>query len=461
MLLQDAGSFRDISGHVFTDGTTVLRTVNACYQEQWEALEASGFLQRMEKEGLLVRHTERPPLPGSWKTLEVERIPFISYPYEWSFSQLKQAALLTLQLQKRALEEGFILKDATAYNVQFVGSRPVFIDLLSFEKHDGKSAWQAYGQFCRHFVAPLALIAKTDWRCGLLSRQWIDGVPLELACRLLPWHARLSPGLYLHLYLHAGMQKKYEDGRKAAAKVRSATMGRRQLLDLADSLERCVAGLSAPEQNTEWGEYYTDTNYTPAGAEEKSRIVERVAAEHGGELAVDLGANTGVFSRMLCGHFKTVLAPDMDPRAVEKHAVSLAASGNAAILPLVLDLSSPSPDSGWACRERRSFMARCDADMVTALALCHHLVMGAGIPLPHVASFMASLVRPGGIVLFEFVPREDSQVQRLLAARDDIFASYTLERCLESFAEAGMREEASFSIRDSVRTLHCFRKESR
>jgi len=455
---QDLGSFRDPSGCVYYDSGDVLRTIMPCYKDTWQSVVESGLIaDALEKESI-VPFEEHNALPGSWKTLKVERIPFISYPYEWSFSQLKDAALLTLELQRNALEKSMVLKDASAYNIQFIGSRPVFIDLLSFEPWKKGDTWQAYRQYCSHFLAPLVLASNLDLRLAQLSRQWIDGIPLDIACSMLPLKAKLSLGVLMHLVLHSALQNKYADPREFKDKKDQKNMTTEKLLDIVDSLEKTSRKQHSPSKETEWGDYYNDTNYTDAGTEAKLAIIEAQASRYSGELAVDLGANSGRFSLPLAKHFKTVVSADIDPVAVDRHYRQLREHGPDNILPIVLDLSSPSPALGWASEERKSFVERCDADMVIALALFHHLFFTVGVPFAQIGMFLASIIRPGGVLVCEYVPKEDGQVQRMLSARDDISDGYTRQEFSSSFQVAGFEELEVAELPDSIRTLHVFRR---
>jgi len=454
------GSFRDPAGYVFADGDEILRTVNPVYEPHWRAAEESGLFRDAVKAGWMTPFAERPPVPGAWKTVSTERVPFISYPYEWCFGQLRDAALLTLDLQDLAIDRGMTLKDASAYNAQFHKGRPVFIDLLSFERREEGEPWTAYRQFCMHFLAPLALTAKVDLRCGVWSKLWVDGIPLALAAKTLPVSARFRPGLLWHLFLHARMEARHGDARRSAAKARAVHVSRTTVKGIVDHLRGTIRGLRLPGAKTEWGDYYSDTNYTSEAADFKLAYVAQTAeALRGGRLAVDLGANTGRYSRALAGHFSLVLAADIDPLAVERHYAALRADPKAPpnVLPLVLDLGNPSPALGWACRERDSFDQRCRADLLTALALIHHLVITAGIPLARVAEYFARLLGPGGTLILEFVPKGDSQIERLLAARKDVFDDYSPEGLRRAFAPYFEDAEPA-SIPGSMRTLHRFRR---
>ncbi|MDR0662169.1 MAG: hypothetical protein LBF76_02155 [Holosporales bacterium] len=449
------GSFRDPSGRVFFGDGKIWRSIMPCYAPHWEVV--APFLEALASREDVPSFCERKPLEGSWKTLEVMRLPFLSYPYEWSFGQLKDAALLTLRLQKEALSRDLTLKDASAYNIQFVGVRPLFIDLLSFEKRTSDQPWSAYRQFCMHFLAPLALMARTDLRSSFLTKCWVEGLPLDLTARLLSWKTYFSFPLLWHIHLHARMLAKCGDGRSVAQKARAAHVSKEALERLTENLMTAVSSLTCPQIPTSWGDYYQDTNYSDAATQEKMRHVSSVAEKLKGNCAVDLGANTGRYSRLLSPHFSFVLAPDGDALAVEHHYRDLKKATEKNIFPLVLDLANPSPSLGWACCERLSFKERCTADLLLALALIHHLVITAGIPFEEIAAHFVELLTPQGHVLVEFIPKEDSQIQRMLAAREDIFTDYTQAHFEDVFSRFFSLEE-KFLIQDSDRTLYLWKR---
>lgn len=431
------GSFRDPGGQVYKTEDGVYRTINQSFREQWEKIEP--FLLSAAKDGLVVPFEEVEPFAGSWKTLKLDQVPFISYPYEWSHDQLRDAALLTLKLQKRALRQGLILKDASAYNIQFVGAKPIFIDHLSFEQWEEGKPWNAYKQFCSHFVAPLALSSSVDLRCGLLSKLWIDGIPLDIAAAMMPFRKRLNSALYFHLFLHAKMQNKYANPEQHTKKVSSINVTADYLIKLAESLERLLqsSSMQLPKTSTEWGDYYNNTNYTVDAANEKEAIVADAARRYGnGGMALDLGANTGRYTVQIAPHFSCVVAADIDPLAVDAHYMALKTSKtHKNILPLIVDFSNPSSAIGFNNTERPGFIQRCNADFIIALALIHHLRITAGIPLEMIAEFFSLLMNKDGILVLEFVPKEDSQTQKLLALREDVFADYDLESCKQIFSE--------------------------
>ena len=264
-----AASFRDPSGFLFRRDGKLYRQVNQAYQENYDKLVKSGLIQKLTKAGMLIPHKEaqvEPEDPAlAYCVLEPELVDFISYPYEWSFSQMKDAALLTLAIQKQALEAGLSLKDASAYNIQFHHGHPLLIDTLSFEIYKEGQPWVAYRQFCQHFLAPLALMALTDIRLSQLMRVYIDGIPLDLASKLLPGSSRLNFGLASHIHLHAQAQKRYADKGISTSQTSGRGVNKMGLLGMVDSLEGVINGLKWQPSGTEWGDYYDLDQLQPGG----------------------------------------------------------------------------------------------------------------------------------------------------------------------------------------------------
>lgn len=433
-----ASSFRDPSGFLYTRDGTLLRQVQPAYRAHYEHLKASGLYDALVRDRLLVAHEEVPldlaATAGAAFVLRPERIPFVAFPYEWGFGQLRAAALLTLRVQAVALQHGMILKDASAYNVQFVGARPLFVDTLSFETRVEGDPWVAYRQFCQHFLAPLALAARVDVRLRDLLRQHLDGVPLDLASALLPRATWLAPWAMMHIHLHARAIARHASTRGADRSARAsaaARVSRTGLEGLVAHLRGAVEGLRLATTGTEWGDYEATHGYGAAEHEAKRALVARQLAAVRPALVFDLGANTGEYSRLAREAGARVVSLDGDPVAVERNYERLAAEGDDRILPLWMDLTNPSPSQGWAHREWPSFEARGPADVVMALALIHHLAIGNNVPLPDVAAYLARL---GRHAILEWVPKPDPQVQRLLASRRDIFDGYTEDGLLAAIA---------------------------
>ncbi len=448
---REASSFRDPSGFLFEQDGVLYRQVNAGYRDAYELLGSSGLYESLVRDGLLIPHDEVDPaglgVDGAFRVLRPERIPFISYPYEWCFHQLKHAALATLEIQRRALERGMCLKDASAYNIQFRSGNPVLIDTLSFERYREGAPWIAYRQFCQHFLGPLALMRYATHGSNGLAQLHIDGVPLPTASALLPLRTRFRPSLLLHLHLHGRSQERHAD-RGAPPPARRVSL--LAVRGLVDSLRTAIEGLVWKHPDTEWGDYYERLSYSDEALADKKAQVEAFLGEASPRTVWDLGANTGVFSRIASERGAFTLSGDMDPVAVDRNYLACRARGEANLLPLLLDVTNPSPAIGWANDERRSLEQRGPADAVLALALVHHLAIGHNLPLGRIAAWLARLCR---FLIIEFVPKEDSQVQRLLATREDIFPDYH-----EASFEAAFREHFTVcrcvSLKGSSRCLY-------
>lgn len=430
---RDPGSFRDPSGFVFVRDGVLYRQINKLHALEWDAFVASGLLGRLVERGWLIPVADADlglaAEPGAHRVVRPERLDFVSYPYEWTFGQLKDAALLTLDIAAAAVAAGFSLKDASSYNIQFQRGRPIHIDSLSLERAVPGRPWTAYRQFCEHFLAPLALMAYVDVRFGRILRTYLDGIPLDLASRLLPGRTRFRFGLAAHLHLHARAQRRYA-GRAAPRPAQtSMSVGRQQAL-LA-SLRSCVAKLEWHPAGTEWADYADNTSYQEAATASKERLVARMVDEAGGRVVWDLGANTGRYSRIAAAGGRRVVAFDIDPAAGERNYRTLRTEGRTDILPLVMDLADPSPSLGWAGEERASLLGRAGADTALALALVHHLAIGRNIPLPALADFLGRLA-PNLVI--EWVPKEDPMVQVLLASRPDVFPDYHLDGLRTAFS---------------------------
>lgn len=429
--MKDPSSFRDPSGFIFLRDNTLYRQVNTVYRENYEQIMSSGLYQALVEEGLLIPHEEADSslrlTEEGCCVVKPEEIPFISYPYEWCFSQLKDAALVTLRIQKKALEHEMSLKDCSAYNIQFNKGKPVLIDTLSFEKYREGQPWVAYRQFCQHFLAPLALMSYKDIRLGHLFKDFIDGVPLDLASSLLPWTTRLKFSLLLHLHLHAKSQKRFADER---TKVRKGKMTRGALLGLIDTLTAAIKKLEWRTKKSEWANYYRDLNYSDDALEHKKKTVSEFLGVSEPDIVWDMGSNTGVFSRIAASKGILTVSMDVDPLCVEMNYKDCVQRDETRILPLLVDLTNPSPDIGWQNQERGALLERGPADSVLALALVHHLAISNNVPLIAVADMFS---RIGTWLVIEFVPKHDSQVQRLLSTREDIFSEYSQDHFESAF----------------------------
>lgn len=457
-------SFRDPSGFVYTQNGKILRQVNMICQKDYNFLISSGLYDQLTNKKYLIRHEEvddTPLTPDlSYKVIQPEKIPFISYPFEWSFSQLKDAALLTLAIQKEALQAGMILKDASAYNIQFHHGSPILIDSLSLTKYIEGTPWVAYRQFCQHFLAPLALMSKTDIRLNKLLINNIDGIPLDLCSRLLPPSSKLNFGLLTHIHFHSKAQNRYADTSEADSidkPDRKLAVTKNGLLGIIESLESTIKNLSLKISGKEWADYYSETNYSEKAFDAKKTIVHDLVHSLQPKTVLDLGANTGVFSQEAATISDClVISTDIDPEAVELNYQQIKKGQHKNILPLILDLTNPSPAIGWDNLERDSFYSRGKVDVVLALALIHHLAIANNVPLADIARTLAIL---GEYLILEFVPKEDSQVKRLLRSREDIFDHYTLAGLIDSFKPFFDVQE-QISVSGSRRTIFLFKRKN-
>ena len=443
----DPGSFRDPDSRVFRDRDQVLRALSDRGLEDWEQLARTEFFSRLQDQGKVVR-TERledfPAIPLDGATaaavLRHERVPFVSYPYEWPFSMLRDAALLELELLRVALAEGMVLKDASPYNVQWCGSRPVFVDVGSFERLGEREPWAGYRQFCTLFLYPLMLQAYA----GLPFQPWLrgslEGIEPAQARAILGGRRLLRRGVLTHVALHARLERREAD-RDTRAELRRAGFRKEMIEANAAGLERLVRRLDWGASKTAWSGYAERAHYEPDELDRKDRFVRETCASRSFGLAWDLGCNDGRYSRIAAEQGAFVVAVDGDHASIEALFRDLRAAGEERILPLVIDLADPSPARGWRGRERSPLDRRGQPELVLCLALVHHLSIAANVPLAEVVGWLASL---GGVLVVEFADRDDPMVQRLLARkRDGAHPDYRVdlfERALAEHFEIDRRE---------------------
>ena len=457
-----SGSFRDPNGFLFYRDGVLYRQINESYRADYEFLNQSGLYNTLVKKGYLIEHEEIELEPATnqpvYKIIKPTLIPYLCYPYEWCFSQLKDAALLTLKIQKQALIHSMSLKDASAYNVQFLEGKAVFIDTLSFEAYD-HGPWIAYRQFCQHFLAPLALKSYTDRRLSQLLRTNIDGIPLDLASKLLPKKTWLSFSILAHLHLHARAQTRYADSARSnqVAAKSASSLSKTRLVAMIDQLISAIRRLEPKRERTEWGDYYADTNYIDQAMSHKITLVDQLVGslQRDDLKIIDMGANNGQFSRVVMPHARYVISMDIDEVAVEKNYLHCKKNpGEAKLLPLVQDLSNPSPAIGWANTERLSLMQRGSVDVILALALIHHIAITNNVPLTDIARFFHQQT---DYLVIEFVPKSDSQVQRMLATREDIFDQYQ-QQSFETIFSEFFSIEKSVPVQHTDRTLYLLKR---
>jgi hypothetical protein len=433
----EPASFRDPEARVvYSPEGEVLRELSARGRQDWEALESARFFRRALEDGRVVPTEEIEP-----GLLRHERLPFVSYPYEWPFEMLREAALLQLGLLDEALAEGFVLKDGSPYNVQWRGSEPVFVDVGSFERLRKGEPWAGYRQFCALFLYPLMLQAYR----GIPPQAWLrgslEGIEPSEARALLP---RFRRGVFTHVVLHDRLEAKHADRERDVRSELKAAGFKKELIQAnVRRLRKLVGRLSPKRGRSEWAGYRDAAPYSDEDATRKERFV----ADAGPAGFVwDLGANDGRFSRAVGAEY--VLAVDGDERVAGDLYTALRAEESKTILPLVIDLADASPDRGWRGLERRRLEERGRPDLVLALALVHHLAIGRNLPFAELVSWLRSL---GSRLVIEFADRDDPMVKRLLAAkRSETHESYgreEFERALAAGFEVERREELGSGTR--------------
>lgn len=454
MQKMEFSSFRDPSGVVFEENGGIYRQINKIYMPQYRKLMDCGLAQNLQKNGMLIRHweTDAPCISDEGAlVIQAEKIPYVSYIYEWSFGQIKDAALLTLKMHRKALDAGMILKDASAYNIQFLHGSPVMIDTLSFDFYTAGEPWVAYGQFCRHFLAPLLLMCYTDLRLNRLMELFIDGIPLDLASTLL--HGKGGLFAKQHICWHAKSISKHSmDGRAGEQRAaKAASLPLNLHIALIEGMIRGIEALELKNVQTEWGDYYQHTNYSESASDSKLKLVFDMLTAIRPSTVWDLGANDGRYSKVALEVGASVVAFDIDPIAVERNYADVRRN-KTEMLPLVLDLTNPSPGIGFANQERKTIDQRQHPDCILMLAVIHHLAISNNLAFRQIAKWLSQITRD---LIIEFVPKEDSQVQILLATRVDIFPNYTQKDFTEAFGEYfELRSEER--VGDSKRTLYHF-----
>ncbi len=452
----EKSSFRDSESTVAYVDTRVVRTLRGQAAHDWERLQASGLLDRLVGASKVVGTRVADPelaagLDGASETvLEHERVPFVSYPFEWSFGMLRDAALLHLDLLEEALARGMTLKDGHAYNLQWWGTRPTFIDVSSFTQAT-TGPWPGYRQFCETFLNPLFLQAYRGVNFQPWLRGSLPGIPVGEMRRLVTVRDLGRRGVLKHVVLHDLLQRAATGGAQATSRSLSdAGFGAEVARATCQRLRRLVSGLGWAPRRTTWTSYGTEHGYSEGDRARKAAFVEGAVRAARPGLVWDLGANDGTFSRVAARHAGYVVALDADHATVERLWRSLRSEPRRNILPLVFDLTDPSPSLGWRGWERRSLPERGLPDLVLCLALVHHLAIGANVPLDEVVAWLADM-SPRLVV--EFVARDDPMVQRLLSDKPIEHEGYSTA----GFDEAAMkhfRVEARQEVGSGTRVLY-------
>ncbi|MBT8048939.1 MAG: class I SAM-dependent methyltransferase [Xanthomonadales bacterium] len=437
----ESGSFRDRDGRIYRSGDRIIRGVSQLALDEFQKLRATRFYEKFLKKGKLVESRVLPQneipvsedIQAQWAGfIEHSVIPVVSYPYEWTFGMLREAALLQLDLVEAAILEGMTLKDATPYNFQFVSGRPVFIDIPSFETLPTGAPWSGYRQFCEMFLFPLMLQAYKGIHFQPFLRSSIDGVGIQTATKLFCLRDRLRKGVLTHVWLQAKLDSRYGGtSQNVRSELKSAGFNTELILANIRKMRKLVSGLSWHGDGSEWGSYEEIHNYSESDHLLKEAFVEECVAAGKAKLVWDIGCNTGQFSKIAAGHARSVVAMDLDHFAVERLYREVRAAKIEGILTLVQNVADPSPSWGWRNNERTELRTRARPELVLCLALIHHVVISANIPLEE---FVGWLADTSDQLIIEYVSRSDDKVEALLRNKEDKYTDYTrqnLERTLE------------------------------
>lgn len=450
---QHPASYRDPCGFVFTQAGVFYRAVQQEGKTDYEKLMQSRLYQKLVEKELMIAHEEVSVAAlsaGAFKILKPQQLSFWTYPYEWSFSQLKDAALLTLKLMKLGLEHGMILKDASAYNIQFLAGKPMLIDSLSFENYEEGQPWQAFNQFCQHFLYPLLVFQKCPELSPAILMVYPDGLSAQLTASLLPWKSRLNLSNQLYVYLAASLGKKGSGSKTASYKI-----SKQKILQNVTQLQGYIQKLNPTKPDAGWSNYYDETILSDAYLANKKAVVNEMLAALKPARAIDAGCNTGEFTMIAAQHATEVISFDFDAASVDRLYRELAQQKIQNVQALVADIINPTPRLGWANVERSALKERLKGDLVLALALVHHLAIGKNVPFTFISSFFAEITTEW--LLIEFVPKSDPKVQLLLQSRKDIFEDYTQAQFEAAFQQHFTIEKAT-ELRHSDRILYLLKK---
>jgi SAM-dependent methyltransferase len=458
--LKEPGSFRDRNNLVFYGSGSVYRGLSKQAFENWETLNSKDFFREYAKKGLIIgtenidlrKENLSTAVADNWFAfLKHQPVPFISYPYEWSFGMLKEAALLQLDLLSASLAEGMILKDSTPYNIQWQGSSPVFIDIPSFEELNSGEPWAGYRQFCEMYLFPLMLTAYKNISHIPFLRGNLEGIPLDQMNNLLSIRDYLRPGVLFHVYLHSKAQNKYSNTKvDIKSNLRESGFHKALIEANVKRLKKLVQGLDWRVLKTEWSHYSSFRTYTDNELAMKKDFVQKASATQSWKLAWDLGCNTGEFTQIISDHCEYVVGMDIDPLAIEFFYQNLKKAGVKKILPLINNVADPSPGLGWMNTERKVLRDRGKPNLVLCLALIHHIVLSANIPLKGFIQWLASL---GGAVIIEYVAKDDPMVKVLLQNKEDNFSDYNQDH-FENSLKTFFNIKTSQSLESGTRIIY-------
>ena len=454
----NAGSFRDRDGRVYQYQGRIFRGLSEAALQCFRQLQEKPFYTKLLESGKVVGSRElaaqENPLPDDLRQqwagfLEHDPVTVISYPYEWTFSMLKAAASLQLHLVERAVSNGFTLKDATPYNIQFVDRKPVFIDIPSFEPLDEGEPWSGYRQFCEMFLFPLMLQAYKGCNFQPFMRSAIGGVDVQIAAALFGFRDRFRKGVLSHVWLQSKLDRRFGgSSENVRSNLKSAGFNRELILVNVRKLQKLVKGLEWKAKGSEWGDYTEFHNYSDQDHQLKEDFISDAVQSESPETVWDIGCNTGQFSRIAARHCQQVVSMDIDHVAVERMVRNPDTPDN--MLPLLQNVADPSPNWGWRNQERTHLRSRSEPDLVLCLALIHHVVITAHIPLAEFIDWLAAITDK---LVIEYVSRSDDKVETLLRNKEDKYHDYSSES-LENSLNQHFEIKQRLDLNQGNRTLY-------
>ena len=461
----NAGSFRDRDGRVYQYQGRIFRGLSEAALQCFRQLQEKPFYIKLVESGKVVGSRElaaqENPLPDDLRQqwagfLEHDPVTVISYPYEWTFSMLKAAASLQLHLVERAVSNGFTLKDATPYNIQFVDRKPVFIDIPSFEPLDEGEPWSGYRQFCEMFLFPLMLQVYKGSNFQPFMRAAIGGVNVQTAAALFGFRDRFRKGVFSHVWLQSKLDRRFGgSSENVRSNLKSAGFNRELILVNVRKMQKLVKKLEWKAVGSEWGDYTEFHNYSEDDHALKEDFIRKAISTETPQTVWDIGCNTGQFSHIAASGCKQVLSMDIDHVAVERLFLNPETPAN--ILTLVQNVADPSPNWGWRNRERSDLQTRAQPDLVLCLALIHHVVITANIPLAEFIDWLAGLTDK---LVIEYVSRKDDKVQTLLRNKEDKYKDYSRES-IESNLKRHFEIRAQLDVNNGDRSLYlCVKSDS-
>ncbi|WP_133152929.1 class I SAM-dependent methyltransferase [Vibrio breoganii] len=457
----DSGSFRDSSGRVYIDSSgRIYRTIMPCAEKRYSKLKISGLLEEIIEKKMLVNtwELENNLIEECSYFLEHEKLPIITYPYEWTPSQLKLAAIFHIDFQLYLLEKGWTLTDATAFNIQFIPSTgdPIFIDLLSIRPYVEGEYWIGQNQFCEQFLNPLLLYYKLKIPFNDIYKGTMTGVSNSFISKILPLHKYFSPTLMTNIILPSIIQDKSTKKQKKNSEQKLKTahpLPKYALEKILINIKNYIINLDVTDKRTStWSEYQRNNTYTLESCKVKREFISEFCSSVKSHTLWDIGCNSGEYSLIaLESGASNVIGIDADIEALDL-AYHRAKSTKYNFTPVYSDLSNPSANQGWRLNERTELYERSKPDSILALALIHHLVIGKNIPMYDVIDWITSIASQGVI---EFVGKKDETVIEMLAFRDDIFKNYTVE-LFESYLSDKAKIIKKTNIPNSERVIYWY-----